>query len=182
MSHNDTCGVCGQSFNSDNLADCTACRRAYCYKCGVGTLCQPCFDMPEAERGRSSVPEERPSWAHASRSGGGLEVTERRVNAVVVFSPVGLLALSSVDTLNASVIPAVQHQSVVLDFSGIERMMTGGQVAILLAAKTARAAGTKLAIAAPQPVVEEVLRISRYDKLVPVYDTVDEATRAIASA
>ena len=34
MSHRDYCGICGETYHSDNLTTCRHCGREFCYRCG----------------------------------------------------------------------------------------------------------------------------------------------------
>lgn len=43
----DSCGLCGESYDEDNLARCTRCGRDYCYKCGGLGVCDRCREKNE---------------------------------------------------------------------------------------------------------------------------------------
>ena len=43
----DSCGLCGESYDEDNLARCTRCGRDYCYKCGSLGVCDRCREKKE---------------------------------------------------------------------------------------------------------------------------------------
>lgn len=43
----DSCGLCGESYDEDNLARCTQCGRDYCYKCGSLGVCDRCREKNE---------------------------------------------------------------------------------------------------------------------------------------
>ncbi len=43
----DSCGLCGESYDEDNLARCTRCGRDYCYKCGSLGVCDRCREKNE---------------------------------------------------------------------------------------------------------------------------------------
>ncbi len=44
MSYSDNCGICGESYDNDNLMACSGCGREVCYRCGSNHrgLCQRC--------------------------------------------------------------------------------------------------------------------------------------------
>ena len=46
----------------------------------------------------------------------------------------------------------------------------------MIGAKESKASGGKLAVAELCPVVQEVFQISRFDKVIQTFDTVDDAT------
>ena len=51
MGYQDNCGICGESYDNDNLsAPCTGCGREVCYRCGSNHrgLCQRCGDARDA--------------------------------------------------------------------------------------------------------------------------------------
>ncbi len=63
MSYRDNCGLCGESYDSDNLGTCRQCSREYCYKCGGSGLCQRCSDagkslFPQSEERRKIAGDE----------------------------------------------------------------------------------------------------------------------------
>ncbi len=66
--------------------------------------------------------------------------------------------------------------SVIVDFGGIEYISSVGLRALMIGAKESKASGGKLAVAELCPVVQEVFQISRFDKVIQTFDTVDDAT------
>jgi len=52
----DYCGLCGESYDEDNLARCTQCGRDYCYKCGGLGVCDRCREKEEAEEKPETPP------------------------------------------------------------------------------------------------------------------------------
>ena len=50
MGYRDNCGICGESYDNDNLMPCTGCGREVCYRCGsqFRGLCQRCGEKREA--------------------------------------------------------------------------------------------------------------------------------------
>lgn len=70
----------------------------------------------------------------------------------------------------------------VLDLAGVPYMSSAGLRALMVGAKESKAKGSKLAIAALQPVVREVFHISRFDKVIATYGEVHEAVGAISPA
>ena len=54
----DYCGLCGESYDEDNLAHCTKCGRDYCYKCGSLGVCDRCQEKKEqAEKPEAPAPQ-----------------------------------------------------------------------------------------------------------------------------
>ena len=55
-----------------------------------------------------------------------------------------------------------------------------GQRVLLMASKKMKAQKGQICVAGMQPTVGEVFRISRFDTILPAYDTVDDAVAAFA--
>lgn len=57
----DYCGICGESYDEDNLAHCKQCGRDYCYKCSGFDMCKRCFEKKEqAEKQESTAETTKP--------------------------------------------------------------------------------------------------------------------------
>lgn len=67
------------------------------------------------------------------------------------------------------------------DLSALEYISSAGLRVFMLAAKQAAPAGGRIALAAPQPVVREILEISRFNLVFPLYASLDEALAAGAA-
>jgi anti-anti-sigma factor len=70
----------------------------------------------------------------------------------------------------------------VLDLSGVDYINSAGLRVLMLAAKRAKAQGGFLAVAAVQPLVQEVLEISKFTLVLRVMPTVREAVAAASPA
>jgi anti-anti-sigma factor len=70
----------------------------------------------------------------------------------------------------------------VLEFAAVDYISSAGLRVLMLGARQARAAGIALAIAAMQPLVSEIFRISRFDTFIPVHASVADALSAGAIA
>ena len=67
----------------------------------------------------------------------------------------------------------------VLDFSQVPYISSVGLRVLMLASRRVNAQQGKLAMAALTPLVAEVFRISRFDMVLRVFDTVDAAVTAL---
>jgi anti-sigma B factor antagonist len=77
--------------------------------------------------------------------------------------------------LTAAVQDAVAaNVPLVIDLSGLEYMTSKGLRALTLA-KNAAGGAVAIRLAAPNPTMRRILKISRYDMLFPVVDDVDQA-------
>jgi len=54
--HLDYCGLCGESYDEENLVTCGNCGRDFCYRCGDSGagLCNRCREAPPAPDSRTS--------------------------------------------------------------------------------------------------------------------------------
>jgi anti-anti-sigma factor len=116
-----------------------------------------------------------------------VELTERRAGKTVVLAPTGRIDMATSDEFRERLIPLISSaaaagQSVVLDFSGVDYISSAGLRVLMLAAKEARASGGKIAVAALQPLVNEIFQISRFDKVLPCHVGVNEAVAAVGPA
>jgi len=69
-----------------------------------------------------------------------------------------------------------------LDLSSVPYMSSAGLRVLMIAAKEARAHGLTLAVFGLRPVVREVFQISRFDKVIPIYEQLSEALAALSAA
>jgi len=70
--------------------------------------------------------------------------------------------------------------SLVLDMSGLEYVSSAGLRCLMIAARQAAARQRSVVAAAPQPVVAEILQISRFNLVLPVYGTTREAVASVS--
>jgi len=70
--------------------------------------------------------------------------------------------------------------SLVLDMSGLEYVSSAGLRCLMIAARQAAARQSRVVAAAPQPVVAEILQISRFNLVLPVYGTTREAVASVS--
>ena len=64
---------------------------------------------------------------------------------------------------------------ILIDFTGLEYISSAGLRAILSAGKTLHASGGALALCGPEGIVKNVLNLSGFCSLFPVYDSVEAA-------
>ena len=68
----------------------------------------------------------------------------------------------------------------VLDLSHLEYLSSAGLRVILVAAKTAKAGGSQLALSSPTTSVKEVLDISGFAAVLPIHATLEEASQDLS--
>ena len=69
-----------------------------------------------------------------------------------------------------------------LDLSSVPYMSSAGLRVLMIVAKEARAHGVSLSVFGLRPVVREVFQISRFDKVIPIYEQLSEALAAVSAA
>ena len=116
-----------------------------------------------------------------------METTSRQFADVVVAAPVGRVDHQSAAQLEAALAPLVAEASskkgaLVLDFSGVEYISSVGLRVLMIAAKELRASSAKIAVANLQPVVAEILAISRFDRVLGVFPSVRGAIEQFSAA
>jgi anti-anti-sigma factor len=70
--------------------------------------------------------------------------------------------------------------SLVLDLGELEYMTSAGLRVLMIAAKTCGSQDRKLAVAALQPLIAEIFKISRFDLVLNIYPTVEDALQALS--
>lgn len=71
------------------------------------------------------------------------------------------------------------HAPVLLDFSGVDYISSAGLRVLMMASRRSKAQQGVFAIAALQPLVQEVFAISRFNLIVPCYVSVEAACKVI---
>jgi anti-anti-sigma factor len=116
-----------------------------------------------------------------------MHVDHARFADVVVLSPTGRVDHASADELKTSLSPhlarcAAGQDHLVLDFAGVDYISSAGLRVLMLSAKQAKAQQGFLALAAVQPLVQEILEISKFTLVLRVLPTVREAVAAASAA
>jgi anti-sigma B factor antagonist len=70
--------------------------------------------------------------------------------------------------------------ALVLDMSGIEYVSSAGLRCLMIAARQAAARHSRVVVSSPQPVVAEILQISRFNLVLPVFGTTREALASVS--
>jgi len=113
-----------------------------------------------------------------------MQVQERRYANVVVLQPAGRLDHANSQRFQDQLLRALEGPQgmvpVVIDMAGLEYVSSAGLRALMVGAKRAKGAGSALAVAALTPLVREVFSISRFDKVLPVHDTLRAALAALS--
>jgi anti-sigma B factor antagonist len=106
---------------------------------------------------------------------------------VIVKNQEGFVVVRVTQRLDASTTPEFEKRCVeiisadtprmVLDFSNLEYISSAGLRSILATAKKLQALGGGLSLCGLSGLVEEVISVSGFDRVLPVYAGVDDAVR-----
>lgn len=110
-----------------------------------------------------------------------MKLTESRNGAIVVLGASGRIDHQTADEFQRALEPYLAEckeggDKIILDFSDVNYVSSVGLRVLLMASKKTKAQKGRIAVAAMQPTVGEVFRISRFDTILPAFETVDAAS------
>jgi anti-anti-sigma factor len=116
-----------------------------------------------------------------------VQITTQPFADTIVVAPVGRIDHRSAAELEAALLPLVSQageskSSLVLDFSGVDYISSVGLRVLMIAARQMRAAQARLSVAALRSVVAEIFTISRFDKVLAVNATLEDALAQASDA
>ena len=116
-----------------------------------------------------------------------MQIANRQLADTVIAAPVGRIDHQSAAEFEAALRPLVAAAvackgSLVLDFSGVDYISSVGLRVLMIAAKQMREHQGRLLVAALQAVVAEIFAISRFDRILTVTATLDDAIAACSPA
>ncbi len=114
-----------------------------------------------------------------------MDLNARRSNNIVVLTPRGRIDHLNAEAFSKAVAPHVEACNkagpcLLFDLSALEYISSAGLRVLMLASKRAVPAGGRIGVAAPTPMVREILEISRFDLVFPVFDSVDAGLAAFS--
>jgi anti-sigma B factor antagonist/stage II sporulation protein AA (anti-sigma F factor antagonist) len=115
-----------------------------------------------------------------------MHLDQVRFADVVVLSPRGRIDHATAGELETALGPHLAHcgqgrDHVVLDLAAVDYISSAGLRVLMLAAKQARAQSGFLALAAVQPLVQEILEISKFTLVLRTLPSVREAVAAASA-
>jgi len=115
-----------------------------------------------------------------------MALSHRTYGAARVIAPRGRLDHDSCEAFQADLAPhldacAREHAALVLDMSGLDYVSSAGLRCLMMAARQAAARGGRILVAAVQPVVAEILHISRFDLVLEIFATTRDALAAVSA-
>ncbi|MEO8922845.1 MAG: STAS domain-containing protein [Caldimonas sp.] len=116
-----------------------------------------------------------------------MQIATRQVADTVIARPAGRIDHLSAKPFETALMPlvneaAARHGSLVLDFSEIDYISSVGLRVLMVAAKQMREHQAHLRVASLRGVVAEIFAISRFDRILTVTATVDDALALDAPA
>jgi anti-sigma B factor antagonist/stage II sporulation protein AA (anti-sigma F factor antagonist) len=141
-----------------------------------------------AALGRSTLAANRPSHARANATERlSMQSTSRAYADVAVIAPEGRIDHAAAADFEHAVVPLLApaggaQAGLVLDFAGVPYISSAGLRVLMIAGKALRARKARIGLAAAQPVVAQILAISRFDSVLEIHATVRDALAAISPA
>ena len=116
-----------------------------------------------------------------------MHIASHQYADTLVVRPAGRIDHRSAADLEAALMPRVaeavaRQGALVLDFSGVDYISSVGLRVLMIAARQMRAAQARLSVAALQSVVAEIFSISRFDKVLVVHATLEDALAQASEA
>jgi anti-anti-sigma factor len=114
-----------------------------------------------------------------------MELNATRKENTMVLAPRGRIDHSNAEAFGKAVAPHVEACAqmgprLLFDLSGLEYISSAGLRVLMLASKRAIPAGGRIGVAAPTALVREILEISRFDLVFPVFDSVEKGLSTFA--
>ena len=114
-----------------------------------------------------------------------MEFSSLRFADVIVVAPVGRIDHSTAEALQLTLEPilvaaAGMNGALLLDLSKVGYISSVGLRVVMMAAKHLRARKARIAAAALQPIVREIFEIARFNHVVELFPSMEEALRALS--
>lgn len=115
-----------------------------------------------------------------------MEVSPRHHGNILILSPHGRIDHAHADAFKSALDKYLAEcksggTHVVLDFAAVNYISSVGLRMLMLAARQVKTQGGRIVIAALQPLVEEVFKISRFNLVYQVFHSVDDALAELES-
>ena len=106
-----------------------------------------------------------------------IEVAEERNDDVLVLLPVGRLDSGNARSFESVVMDHVSsgERRLIVDFSRLDFISSSGMRVLLIAAKALKASEGTLVLCAMKNHIEEVFRISGFDRIIPIKESRESA-------
>ncbi|MGH8725276.1 MAG: STAS domain-containing protein [Burkholderiales bacterium] len=114
-----------------------------------------------------------------------MPLSSRNFDAARVLAPQGRLDHDNCEAFQADLVPHVEAcardgAALVLDLSGLEYVSSAGLRCLMVAAKQAKSRRSRILVASMQPVVAEIISISRFNLVLEVFPTTRDALASVS--
>jgi anti-anti-sigma factor len=115
-----------------------------------------------------------------------VQFSSRQFADVTVAAPVGRIDHAGAAELEQALSPLLAQpgsgkNALILDFAGVDYISSVGLRVLMMAAKQMRGHGTRIVVAAPQPIVSEILVISRFNRVIEIEPSVRRALEGLSA-
>lgn len=115
-----------------------------------------------------------------------MEITSRVYGDMIVVAPTDRVDHATAADFERVVVPLLDaatgpRAGLVFDLDRVTYISSVGLRVLMIASKALRARGARVAVAAMQPMVAEILEICRFGAVVEIFTTVDAALAAMAA-
>lgn len=109
-----------------------------------------------------------------------MQLSETRTGKIVALGASGRIDHQSAEAFQSALEPYLEGcvaggDTLVIDMGAVDYVSSVGLRVLLMASKRATAQKGTITVAAMQPTVAEVFRISQFHRIIAAYDTVDAA-------
>ena len=116
-----------------------------------------------------------------------MQTTHRTFGDVVVLTATGRIDYLVAADFERALLPLLEPQaglqrSLIIDLARVDYISSVGLRVLMIATKTIRSRGARLCVVSLQPAVREIFAVSRFDRVVEIFPSVDAALSAISPA
>lgn len=107
---------------------------------------------------------------------------ESTVGGAALVTADGRIDISNAEAFKDTLLSAAAaaKSAVIIDMAGVDYISSAGLRSLMIAFRSAKAAGKGFGVAALRPLVLEIFTISRFNLVFPLYGGVREALQALA--
>jgi len=113
-----------------------------------------------------------------------MEVTSQQVAGVTLIRIAGRVDHDQAGALEAALTPYLEgaETPLLLDMENVRFLTSAGLRVLMIAAKACKHQARPMAVTGLRPMIAEIVRISRFDLIIPVYPSTQAALEAISAA
>jgi len=117
-----------------------------------------------------------------------MEFSSQQIGDVTLIRVSGRIDHKSVKDFEIALMPFLEtpdpgaDAAIIMDLEGLEFLTSAGLRMLMIAAKTCKKQKRAIGVAALQPVVQEIFTISRFDLVLKVFPTVQDALETFSPA